>query len=122
MISSRKSSAISRVAAPARSYFSGASRALPMNSAISSDRRFRRASSSRGAPSMSMITSAGSGMAKSAMKSNSFLPSSASSSHWVSRSMLGRSALIERTWNTFAASRRRRVCSGGSRNTIQSVR
>src|SRR6185503_11375554 len=51
--------------------FSGTSRALPMKSAISSDKCLSRASSSRGAPSMSMITSAGSGMAKSPMKSNS---------------------------------------------------
>ena len=42
VMSSRNRSAISRVAAPARWYFSGASRALPINSAISSDRRFRR--------------------------------------------------------------------------------
>ena len=34
---------------------------------------------------------------------------------------LGRSALMDFTLNTFAASRRSRVCSGGSRNTIHSV-
>ena len=34
----------------------------------------------------------------------------------------GRMACIDLTWNTLLVSRRRRVCSGGSRNTIQSVR
>ena len=93
-----------------------------MNSAISSDSRFRRASSPRGTPSMSMMTSAGSGPANSAMKSISSRSPIASSSQAVSASTFGRSACIERTLNTFEASRRSRVCSGGSRNTIHSVR
>src|SRR3989441_693732 len=42
VISSRNRCAISWVAASARPYFSGVSRALPMKSAISSDRCFRR--------------------------------------------------------------------------------
>ena len=55
-----------------------------------------------------MITSAGSGPANSAMKSNSLRSPIESSSHCVSDSMFGRRACIERTLNTFAASRRRR--------------
>ena len=59
-------------------------RELPMNSAMSSDMRFTFASSSRGTPSIAMITSAGSGPAKSAMKSISSRAPMRSSSHRVS--------------------------------------
>jgi len=69
-----------------------------------------------------MITSAGSGPANSAMKSNSLRSPMRSSSHAVIASTFGRSAAMVRALNTRLASRRSRVCSGGSRNTIQSVR
>ena len=58
------------VAACAVSYFSGDTRDEPMNSAMSSDSCFIRPRSSRGTPSMAMITRQGSGPANSAMKSN----------------------------------------------------
>ena len=101
------------------SYFSGAMRELPMNSAMSSDSRFTIASSSRGTPSIAMITSAGSGPAKSAMKSISSRAPMRSSSQATSSSTVGRMACIDCTLNTLLVSRRSRVCSGGSRNTIQ---
>jgi hypothetical protein len=68
-----------------------------------------------------MITNAGSGPAKSPTKSNSSRPPMRSSSQALSASTFGRSAWIERTLNTRLARRRRRVCSGGSRNTIHKV-
>ena len=118
----RNISAISAVAASARLYLCGASRALPMKSAISSDRCFSRASSALGTPSMCMMTSAGSGPAKSAMKSNSSRSSRESSRKAVIASTCGRRAWMERVLKTWAVSCRSRVCSGGSRNTIHRVR
>ena len=121
-INSQKKPAISFVALSAMSYLSGDMRELPMNSAMSSDMRFTFASSSFGTPSIAMITSAGSGPAKSATKSISLRAPMRSSSHCVSSSAAGRIAFIDCRWNTLLVSRRRRVCSGGSRNTIQCVR
>ena len=104
------------------SYFSVAMREEPINSAISSDMRFTCARSSRGTPSIAMMTSAGSGPAKSATKSMSRRSPMRSNSHATSSSTVGRIAFIDCRWNTLLVNRRMRVCSGGSRNTIQCER
>ena len=121
-MSARKNAAISCVAASAVAYFSEDVRDEPMNSAMSSDMRFTCASASRGTPSIAMITRQGSGPANSAMKSNSSRPSTRSSSEAAIASTCGRIPCIDLAWKTLPVSRRSRVCSGGSLNTIQSDR
>ena len=114
----RKYAAISCVAACAVSYFSRDVRDEPMNSAMSSDSRLTSARSLCGTPSIAMITRHGSGPAKSAMKSIVSRSRSAPSRSAVIASTCGRIACIERLWKNFDSSLRRRVCSGGSLNTI----
>ncbi len=117
-ISSRNSAAIATAPRCARAYLSGVARAVPMNSMMSSDHALTSYRRSCGTPIIAMITSAGSGIVKSATRSASLLPARSVSNLSMIASICGLKPRMVPGRNALLTRPRTLVWSGGSRKMI----